>query len=187
MGSFAQWYVPGERRRARESTHTELVCSVSVGLVDQPPGFQLVRTGTHSREKGTYTMPPLPPCLLSSVVLARACSAYILATMQVARFLFAAAVVGCLVSTAAAFVVGSSSSSGDALRSSCVGTRATSAEHVQRRSAAVQSLRAASDDGEEGGFPNPYNAFRKWQMELVRRWSNVCSCTQSTISMGGVF
>lgn len=33
----------------------------------------------------------------------------------------------------------------------------------------VRSLRASAEEEGEGGFPNPYNAFRKWQMNLVSR------------------
>lgn len=89
-----------------------------------------------------------------------------------------AAVLGYHLLTVAAFLVSGSSSSG--LRSSCVGgSHATHAEHVQqrRKGSAVQSLRAASDDGEEGGFVNPYNTFRKWQMDLVRTVPKGDVCT----------
>eukprot|EP00752_Nemacystus_decipiens_P017926 g16069.t1 len=74
----------------------------------------------------------------------------------------ALAVVACLVSSAAAFVSGV----GAVLRTSCVPATSTT-QHVYRRDA-HQQLRAAADDGEEGGgFVNPYTAFRKWQMELI--------------------
>lgn len=87
-----------------------------------------------------------------------------------------AAVVACLSSKAAAFVV----VGGSAIRT-CVGRtcqrqqqQLLQQQHVpplRHRLGGVQSLRnAASDDEQEegGGFTNPYNAFRKWQMDLVR-------------------
>ncbi|CAM9579393.1 unnamed protein product [Hapterophycus canaliculatus] len=88
--------------------------------------------------------------------------------MYSTRFFLAVAAALCMVSTAAAFVAGGTSQS-------CVRCRTTSApqNHVQqqrqqRRQGGVRSLRAASDDGDEGGgFVNPYTAFRKWQMDLI--------------------
>ena len=83
-----------------------------------------------------------------------------------------------LASTSTAFVAGG----GSALRSS-LGRTTFSSEHVQllekgsarqqqprpRPVVGLQSLRASAEDEEAGGgFKNPYNAFRKWQMDLVR-------------------
>lgn len=106
-----------------------------------------------------------------------------LAIMSLARIAALVAVlVVCLLSTATAFVSGG----GAALRTSilCLDRTHVSsplrqqqqqrqlqhATHVPRRRLGVQSLRAASDQEEEqGGFVNPYTAFRKWQLDLVRR------------------
>lgn len=85
------------------------------------------------------------------------------AVMHSSRVLCVAAAVACLVSTVAAFVA---SGGGHAIRTRA----ATSAgrqhvQPVQRRG--VQALGASEGGGEEGGFVNPYTAFRKWQMDLV--------------------
>ncbi|CAM9844570.1 unnamed protein product [Laminaria digitata] len=93
-----------------------------------------------------------------------------------------ASVVACLASTSTAFVVGG----GSALRLSLGGTTFAS-KHVQHlsqqsstsrrqqsrpRPVGIQSLRASVEDEEGGGgFKNPYNAFRQWQMDLVRGWN----------------
>ncbi|CAM9631357.1 unnamed protein product [Choristocarpus tenellus] len=81
--------------------------------------------------------------------------------MVLARVLMLATVVNCLLVQSMAFVI---VGVGPGVRVS--GGRATNV-HVGRRGARSQPLRAASDDGEEGGFVNPYTAFRKWQMELI--------------------
>jgi len=78
------------------------------------------------------------------------------------RLFLLAAVVADLVCSAASFVVGSRT--GLVRSTSCVGRRTTSADHVR-----VKQLRASSEEGESGGFVNPYTAFRKWQMDLVRK------------------
>ena len=85
-------------------------------------------------------------------------------------------VVACLASTSTAFVA----IGGSALRSS-LGRTTFSPKHVHAQGSSnarqqsrprpigVQSLRASAEDEEGGGgFKNPYTAFRKWQMDLVR-------------------
>lgn len=96
--------------------------------------------------------------------------------IQAPRLFFVAAVVASLVCSAASFVVGSSSGLVRSASGVGRGTTSAAADHdpVQKRGVAVQPLRASADDGEGGGFVNPYTAFRKWQMELVRRYPKRC-------------
>lgn len=84
--------------------------------------------------------------------------------MHASRVLCVAAAVACLLSTAAAFVSGG----GNAVLRTRAATSAGQQQHVQPvQQQGVQALRASEDGGEEGGFVNPYTAFRKWQMDLV--------------------
>ncbi|CAM9454098.1 unnamed protein product [Ectocarpus fasciculatus] len=84
--------------------------------------------------------------------------------MHASRVLCVAAAVACLLSTAAAFVSGG----GNAVLRTRAATSAGQQQHVQPvQQQGVQALRASEDGGEEGGFVNPYTAFRKWQMDLI--------------------
>lgn len=121
----------------------------------------------------------------SSVVRGLA-SADLSLSSNIKMFLVRASVIvsialACLASSVAAFLV---SGAGSVLRTSagCISqqqqqqsaTQAQAADlHRVARHAGVRALRAAADDGDEGGggFVNPYTAFRKWQMDLVRNSS----------------
>lgn len=114
--------------------------------------------------------------------------------MRLARAVAAAsvAVAACYASSTPAFVVGAAgtvfASSSVRTTPPCstrlVGTYATStlgSTHDRQRHSpqhTALALRAGASDAEEeegegGGFPNPYTAFRKWQMELVSGFTGI--------------
>lgn len=87
-------------------------------------------------------------------------------------------------SPASAFVVGGplrvrSTTPADA------SSRITHVSSARRSQQGVVGLRAAASDEEgEGGFVNPYTAFRKWQLDTVSwfeafRFPQICKCDQN--------
>lgn len=102
----------------------------------------------------------------------------ICATMQLARvscivaFILSAA----LVSKVTAFVVPGEGSlllrirpiHHETLSRSVVGERPMSCSRIAQGAGTLRASSSEEGEGGEGGFVNPYTAFRKWQKELVR-------------------
>lgn len=128
----------------------------------------------HRGTSFSHHVPPFPSMMPARPAAVRCLSSTVMYLARAAAL--GAAVVVCLASTATAFISGGSMSLrtsvpfvGRTYVSSPMQRQLQRATHVPRRRLGINSLRATSDQEEEqSGFVNPYTAFRKWQLELVR-------------------